>query len=187
MISDIQCCGSGMLSRIRIFSIPDPGSELFHPGSASNNLRILTKNWFLSSWKYDPGCSSRIRIPDPRSRGEKGTGSRIPDPGSGSATLLTYITPVGSESIPLDVRYSEEMFVWQDTPSVKATYTASITAPQGITVLMSAIRYRTRYPVPGTLNLVSLDRFLSVPPRIAGVLGGGGGGRRDMKYPTRYR
>ncbi len=41
------------------------------------------------------------------------------------------------------------MFVWQDTPSVKATYTASITAPQGITVLMSAIRY----PVPGTLIL----------------------------------
>jgi leukotriene-A4 hydrolase len=28
----------------------------------------------------------------------------------------------------------------QDTPSVKATYTASMTAPAGITVLMSAIR-----------------------------------------------
>ncbi len=27
-------------------------------------------------------------IPDPGSRGQKGTGSRIPDPGSGSATLL---------------------------------------------------------------------------------------------------
>jgi hypothetical protein len=26
-------------------------------------------------------------IPDPGSRGQKGTGSRIPDPGSGSATL----------------------------------------------------------------------------------------------------
>ena len=32
-------------SRIRIFSIPDP--NLFHPGSASKNLRILTqKNYF---------------------------------------------------------------------------------------------------------------------------------------------
>jgi hypothetical protein len=41
----------------------------------------------LSSRKYDPGCSSRIRIPDPDpdflpipdpgSRGKKGTGSRI--------------------------------------------------------------------------------------------------------------
>jgi hypothetical protein len=43
-------------SRIRIFSIPDPGS-------ASKNLSILTqKIVFLSSRKYDPGCSSRIRI-----------------------------------------------------------------------------------------------------------------------------
>ena len=46
-------------SRIRTVSIPDPGS-------ASKNLSILTpkkqKKWFLSSRKYDPGCSSRIRI-----------------------------------------------------------------------------------------------------------------------------
>ncbi len=61
-------------SRIRTVSIPDPGS--------SKNLGILTpkskKRWFLSSKKYDPGCSSRI------------PGSKrypIPDPGSGSATL----------------------------------------------------------------------------------------------------
>ncbi len=37
---------------------------------------------FLSSRKYDPGCTPRIRIlvfyiPDPGSRGRKGTGSRI--------------------------------------------------------------------------------------------------------------
>ena len=74
-------------SGIRIFSIPDPGS-------ASKNLSILTqrktKKWVLSSRKYDPGCSSRIPdkgadflpIPDPGSRGQKGTGSRISDPGS---------------------------------------------------------------------------------------------------------
>jgi hypothetical protein len=71
-------------SRIRLFSISDPGS--------SKNLSILTpkkaKKWFLSFKKYYPGCSSRIpdadflpsRIPDPRSRGQKGTQSRIPDP-----------------------------------------------------------------------------------------------------------
>jgi hypothetical protein len=73
----------GCLSRIRLFSIPDPGS-------ASKNLSILTpKKWFLSSRKYDPGCSSRIRMltfypsrnPDP---GVK----KAPDPGSGSATLI---------------------------------------------------------------------------------------------------
>jgi hypothetical protein len=64
-------------SRIRIFFIPDPGS-------ASKNLSILTpQKWFLSSRKYDPGCSFRIpgfririltfypsRIPG--SRGQKG-------------------------------------------------------------------------------------------------------------------
>ncbi len=71
-------------SRIRTVSIPDPGSP-------SKNLSILTpKKWFLSSRKYDPGCSSRIPdpgsgcwllpIPDP---GVK----KAPDPGSGSATL----------------------------------------------------------------------------------------------------
>ncbi len=94
-----QCCGSGMFipdpgsdffpSRIRTVSIPDPGSRIlikefkyFNPKKA--------KKWFLSSKKYDPGCSSRIPdpgsgcwlspIPDPRSRGQKSTQSRIPDP-----------------------------------------------------------------------------------------------------------
>jgi hypothetical protein len=79
--------------------IPDPGSDFFStriltvsipdPGSASKNLSVLTpkkpKKWFLSFRKYYPGCSSRIPdpdadslpIPDPGSRGKKGTGSRI--------------------------------------------------------------------------------------------------------------
>ncbi len=39
----------------QIFSIPDPGS-------ASKNVSILPKKLFPSSRKYDPGCSSRIRI-----------------------------------------------------------------------------------------------------------------------------
>jgi hypothetical protein len=82
-----QCCGSRMFIRI-----PDP--TYFHPGSEFFPSRIRIKEfkflnpqkWFLSSRKYDPGCSSRIRIlafyP-----------SRIPDPGvkkapgPGSATL----------------------------------------------------------------------------------------------------
>jgi hypothetical protein len=81
--------------RIRSFSIPDPGSDFFYPRS---RIRIKefkcynTKNWFLSSRKYDPGCSSRIRIqtfylsriPDPRVK-------KALDPGShrsGSAILL---------------------------------------------------------------------------------------------------
>jgi hypothetical protein len=61
--------------------IPDP--NLFHPGSASKNLSVLTKKkWFLSTQKYDSSCSSPIffyqsRMPDLGSRGQKGTGSRI--------------------------------------------------------------------------------------------------------------
>ncbi len=51
----ISVTDPGCLSRTRIFSIPDPGSE-------SKNLSILNQILFLSSRNYDPGCSSRIRI-----------------------------------------------------------------------------------------------------------------------------
>jgi hypothetical protein len=44
-------------SRIRIFPVP-------YPGSASKNLSILTQKIVISSRKYDPDCSSRIRIPE---------------------------------------------------------------------------------------------------------------------------
>ncbi len=59
--------------RIRIFSIPDPGSELFPsriPDPKKEFKYFNPKKWFLSYRKYDSGCSSRIRIltlpiPDP--------------------------------------------------------------------------------------------------------------------------
>ena len=88
-----QCCGSGMFTRILA-----PGSKFFQSGSkffqSGSRIRIKEfkyfnpKKWFLSSRKYDPGCSSWIPdpdadflpIPDPGSRGQKGIGSRIPDP-----------------------------------------------------------------------------------------------------------
>jgi hypothetical protein len=88
-----QCCGSGMwLSRIPDPTFFHPGSRIRtvcipDPGSTAKNLSILTqkkpKKWFLSSRKYDPGCSSRIRmltfypsrIPDPGIK-------KAPDPGS---------------------------------------------------------------------------------------------------------
>jgi hypothetical protein len=44
-------------SRIQGQNFPDPGFE-----SASKKLSILTQKLFLISQKYDPGCSSRIRI-----------------------------------------------------------------------------------------------------------------------------
>jgi hypothetical protein len=71
--------GSG--SRILVCSIPDPGS-------ASKNFN--PKKWFLSTQKYDPGFSSRIRIlifhpsPIPGSKRQ-----RIPDPGSATLVCLT--------------------------------------------------------------------------------------------------
>jgi hypothetical protein len=90
--------------------IPDPGSDFFpsqiqtvsipDPGSASENLSILTpkkpKKWFLSTQKYDPGFSSRIRIlifyssriADPGVKKAPDPGvKKAPDPGSGSAKL----------------------------------------------------------------------------------------------------
>jgi hypothetical protein len=66
--------GSGMF-------IPDPNFS--HPGSLIRikEFKYLTrKKWFLNSQKYDPGCSSRIRIlifTHPGSRDQKGIG---PDP-----------------------------------------------------------------------------------------------------------
>ncbi len=85
-----------------------PVSDIFPsriPGSASKNLNILTQKLFLSSRKYDPVCSSRIYIdpdllpiPDPGSRGQKGTGS---------ATLA----PVVSRTNHLHFR-SKKFFPW---------------------------------------------------------------------------
>ncbi len=58
--------------------ILDPGSEctfFYIPNPGSKNLSILTQKLFLGSGKYDPGCSSRIRIflpiPDPGPRKPK--------------------------------------------------------------------------------------------------------------------
>ncbi len=95
-ITSTSVADPGCLSRIRLFSIADP--TFFHPGSTSKNLIILTqKKWFLSSRKYDPGCSSRISdpdpdflpIPNPGSRGQKGTGSRIRVRNTDSTVVLT--------------------------------------------------------------------------------------------------
>jgi hypothetical protein len=46
------------------FSIPE--LNFFHPGSRIRirEFEYFNPKLFLSSWKYDPGCSSRIRIPD---------------------------------------------------------------------------------------------------------------------------
>ncbi len=75
--------------RIRLFSIPNSGSKLSPYRIVIKEFKCFnpqkSKKWFLSFKKYDPGCSSRIPdpdcwlspIPDPGSRGQKGTQSRI--------------------------------------------------------------------------------------------------------------
>jgi hypothetical protein len=62
--------------------IPDP--TFFHPGSRIHIEEFKyfnPKKSFLSSRKHDPGCSSRIRIPDPDP-----DFLPIPDPGVKKAT-----------------------------------------------------------------------------------------------------
>ncbi len=106
-VCKIVCTGSNFFpSRIQIFSIPDP--NIFYPGS-----RILIKefkyfnpkNWFLSSKKYDPGGSSKSRIPDSDPDflpirildpgGQKSTGFRIPDPQHCLVQVLTSYWSAG--------------------------------------------------------------------------------------------
>jgi hypothetical protein len=106
-------CEKGKTIAFLIVSVADPGClsripdpTFFHPGSlirtvsipdhgsASKNLSILTpkkpKKWFLSSRKYDSGCSSRIPDPDADFLSIPDPGvKKAPDPGYGSATLLT--------------------------------------------------------------------------------------------------
>jgi hypothetical protein len=87
-------------SRIRLFSIPDP--NCLHPRS-----RILikefkyfnpkkAKKWFLSSKKYDPGCSSRIRMltfshPGSRIQGSKRNPIPDPDPQHWSSQARVFV------------------------------------------------------------------------------------------------
>ncbi len=95
----------GCLSRIRLFPIPDP--NCLHPGS---RIRIKEfryfnpKKWFLSSGKYDPGCSSRIPDPDADFLPIPDPGvKKAPGPGSGSATLqLTQVELGLHRDVPLD-------------------------------------------------------------------------------------
>jgi hypothetical protein len=87
----ISVAYSGCLSRIRLFSIPDPGSKLFPSRIRIKEFKYFNpKKWFTSSRKYDPGCSSRIRILTFYPSRIK----KAPDLGSGSATLFEIMLQV---------------------------------------------------------------------------------------------
>jgi hypothetical protein len=86
-----------------------PGSEFSHPGSRitdhDTKISISThkkQNWFVSSKKYDAGCSSRITDPDADFLPSRILDPRVkkaPNPGSGSATVGI---------MPLQIRISME-------------------------------------------------------------------------------
>jgi hypothetical protein len=105
-----QCRGSGMFMQ-------NPGSEFFFPGSQMQGQKdsdhgsgsALTKKLFLGFWKYDPGCSSRIRIlifylsriPDP---GVK----KAPDPGSATLYILPTSRGGGGGALPIKLKRWED-------------------------------------------------------------------------------
>jgi hypothetical protein len=80
--------------------IPDPGSRIPGPKTATKERgeKIFLSYFFCSSQKYgfgirDPGSGKNLfRIPDPRVK-------KAPDPGSGSATLISPVrTGTSSQS-----------------------------------------------------------------------------------------
>jgi hypothetical protein len=86
-----QCCGSGKFNR-------ETGPKKSRIRIRIKPTQTQTQKLFQCSRKYDPGCSSRIQIPDPDldflpfpdpgSRAQKGTGSRIRN----TASPIAYCT-----------------------------------------------------------------------------------------------
>ncbi len=92
----------GCLSRIKNIPVP---------GSASKKLTFkcfYPKKLFLSSRKYDPGCSSRIRIlifyPS-RIKGSKGNGSRIRNTATKYSTVWCSWSLTNEMQIFTNVKY----------------------------------------------------------------------------------
>jgi hypothetical protein len=66
--------------------------RVVYPGSRIQGQKDsgLTQKLFLSSWKYDPGCSSRVRIRILISYPSRGIPAPGGQKGTGSATLLFW-------------------------------------------------------------------------------------------------
>jgi hypothetical protein len=108
---------AGLGKTVLLSRIPDP--NFCHPGSASasKNFGILAQKIVPRSRKYDPGCSSRVRILDPDLdflpiRIQDPVVKKAPDPGSGSATLLgkadgshVYVILTISVTVSIQIRF----------------------------------------------------------------------------------
>ncbi len=88
---------------LQIFSIPDPGSKRFRIPDPLQSI-FNPQKLFLSSRKYDSGCSSRTRILifDPSRIQDSGVKNE-PDPGS-ARLILKPSAGGGSEPGRQDVR-----------------------------------------------------------------------------------
>ncbi len=80
-----QCCGSVMFIPVPGFLIPDPGSRIPDPKTATKEKgkKISCPTFFCSQKCHKIKNGFGIRDPgilDPGSRGQKVTGSQIPDP-----------------------------------------------------------------------------------------------------------
>ena len=67
---------------------------------------------------------------------------------------------------------ARSMLPCQDTPSLKATYSASVTAPKGINVLMSAIRKEENKTVSGDKVMFSFEQKVPVMSYLIAVAAG---------------
>ncbi len=93
-LEQFQCGGSGMF-------VPDPGSYFFPSRIYIKEFKYFNpKNSFLSPRKYDMGCSCSSGsgswfspIPDPGSRCQKSTGSRIRNTGRFLLNFCSKIHP----------------------------------------------------------------------------------------------
>jgi hypothetical protein len=96
-------------SRIRIVSIPDPGS-------ASKNLSILTQNngfYAVGNMILVVHPGSRIPDPDPDFLPIPDPGvKKAPDPGSGSGTLHYCGKKYTREKVAVSIRMSNAFSVW---------------------------------------------------------------------------
>ncbi len=106
VIARRQCWGSGMFITGSNFSIPvpDPGSRVkkIHSKEFLVFLTQTVVSKLSEIWSGllipDPGSGSWfLFIPDPGSRGQKGTGSQIPDPQHCQKALIIIVWHVNVE------------------------------------------------------------------------------------------
>ncbi len=127
------------------FSIPDTGSKRFRIPDPDPHRRIeefLAQKLFLSSRKYNPGCSSWIQdfpsILEAGSRSQKGTGPRIRN----TATHKARKTPNYSELILIPAPRVEQASRLVLVPSCCFFFSASRRSSSSFTLACIKVYFR---------------------------------------------